>query len=136
MKILLVILPPWLSPASSDFVIKITRCLNAGATVLGVIDMSRIARTASNEGSSKEAAQENYVQEAYENLYSTEERFKKESVEVSIKIKEVTIPEELLTEIKRNNADIVCLAGSFDTLWLEIIRGSLTAPILLVPQER
>lgn len=136
MKMLIVVLPPWLSPASSEFVIKMAKCLNAAATVLGVIDMTRIARIASNEGSSREAAQENYVQEAYENLYSTEERFKRESVEVSIKIQEVTIPEELLTEMKRSNADIVCLAGSIDTLWLEIIRGSLNAPILLVPQER
>jgi nucleotide-binding universal stress UspA family protein len=136
MKILIVVMPPWLSPAGSEFVIKMARCLNADATVLGVIDMSRIARTASNEGSSKELAEENYMQEAYENLYSTEERFKKESVEVSIKTKEITIPEELLTEIKRNNADIVCVAGAIDTLWLEIIRGAMSTPIVLVPQEK
>lgn len=136
MKILVVVLPPWLSPASSGFVIKMAKCLNASATVLGVIDMSRIARIAADEGSSRETAEENHMQEAYENLYATEERFKKEAVKVSLKTVEITVPEELLTEMKRSNADIICLAGAIDTLWLEIIRGALNTPILLIPQER
>lgn len=136
MKILVVVLPPWLSPANTGFVIKMAKCLNARATILGVIDMNRIARIAADEGLGRETAVENHMQEAYENLYASEERFKTETVEVGLKTVEVSVPEELLTEIKRNNPDLVCLAGAIDTLWLEIIRGALTAPILLIPQER
>lgn len=136
MKILVVVLPPWLSPASITFLIKMARCLNASTTVLGVVDTGRIARIAADEGSSRETTVENHMQEVYENLYAAEERYKKEAAEVSLKTVEVAVPEELLTEIKRSNAEVVCLAGAIDTLWLEIIRGALNTPILLIPQER
>lgn len=136
MKILIIAMPNGLSREGTVFLMKMVRSLEASASILSVIDLNRIARIASNEGVDKETARESLVQAAYEDLYAMEDRFKNESVKVTIRTIEVAVPEELIAEIKKGNPDIVCLMGPVDTLWLEMIRGSLAIPIFIVPQEK
>ncbi len=136
MKILIIAMPNGLSRESTSFVMKMVRSLDANAGILSVIDLNRIARIASNEGVDKDTARESLVQAAYEDLYAMEEKFKSESVKVSMRTIEISVPEDLIAEIKKGNPDIICLVGSVDTLWLEMIRGSIAIPIIIIPQEK
>ena len=136
MKVLIIAMQNGVSRENSTFVIKMVRCFEANAGILSVIDLNRVARIASNEGVDKDTARESLVQAAYEGLYAMEEIFKSESVKVSIRTIEVSVPEDLITEIKKGSPDIICLMGPVDTLWLEMIRGSLAIPLVIVPQEK
>jgi len=101
--------------------------------ILIPIDRHVIAHIASNEGVKEIEIRERLLHEAYLNLYHLEDIFSKRGSKVTIAAKEMTLPEELLGEIKKTNPEMLVVIGKIDTVVLESLYGLLRMPILLLP---
>ncbi len=134
-KILIVVFRPDISEDMMSLIIKIIKCSPTHTVILSPIDLHSIKKTASNEGAKVDAIKERFINEAYVNLYHLEDTFKKQALDVTISTKEMRMPEDLISTIKKINPDMLFVVGTIETPVLESLRDALSVPILLLPTE-
>jgi len=114
---------------------KIIQCFKPLIHIMSPIDRHTVARVASNEGLKEAEVRERLLHEAYTDLYHLEDTFSKQGLQVSIAVKEMTLPEGLLDEIKRIDPGMLFVIGKMDTQILESLYSVLHVPMLLLPHE-
>jgi len=115
--------------------IKMLQCFKPLIHIMSPIDRHTVARAASNEGVKDAEVRERLLHEAYTNLYHLEDTFSKQGLQATIAVKEMTLPEELLGEIKRINPEMLVVIGKIDSQIFESLYSALHVPVLLLPTE-
>ena len=115
--------------------IKMLQCFKPLIHIMSPIDRHTVARAASNEGVKDAEVHERLLHEAYTNLYHLEDTFSKQGLQATIAVKEMTLPEELLGEIKRINPEMLVVIGKIDSQIFESLYSALHVPVLLLPTE-
>ncbi len=134
-KVLIIIFDTHTSGDSIEMCIKMLQCLKPLVHVLSPVDRHAVARVASNEGIREADARERALHEAYTNLYHLEDMFSKQSLHITVTAKEMRLPEELLTEIRKTNPGMLVIMGKIESQVLEFLYGSFRKPIFLLPPE-
>jgi hypothetical protein len=116
-----------------EFMIRIVKLFNARVSIMSPIDKQLISRIASNSGIKEEAVEERLINETYLNLYNLEERFKKDAVDVVISARQMSLPDGLIAEIKKEHPEMLFLAGDCDISIIETLKDSLALPIVIFP---
>jgi len=134
-KILILVVDAHVGEGWLEVCIKMLQCFKPLIHIMSPIDRHTVARAASNEGVKDAEVRERLLHEAYTNLYHLEDTFSKQGLQATIAVKEMTLPEELLGEIKRINPEMLVVIGKIDSQIFESLYSALHVPVLLLPTE-
>jgi hypothetical protein len=134
-KILVLVVDTHTGEEWIELCVEMMKCFKPLIQILSLIDRHTITRVASNEGVKEGEVRERLLHDAYINLYHLEDTFSKQGLQVAFSAKEMTLPDELLSELRKTNPGMLVLIGKVDPLLLESLYGSLRIPVLLLPPE-
>jgi hypothetical protein len=126
------------SRASDDWIelcVKMLQYLEPDIHILAPVDRHAVTRIALNEGIKQAEVRERLLHEAYRYLYHLEDTFGKKGLHANIAAKELTLPEELLAEIRKSNPGMLVIIGKVETHTFESLHSLLQLPIISLPQE-
>ncbi|MDH4210808.1 MAG: hypothetical protein OEV79_05110 [candidate division WOR-3 bacterium] len=134
-KVLVVVFDTHTTEDSIVLCIKMMQHFKPLIQIISPVDRHAVTRVASNEGAKEAEVRERMLHETYTNLYHLEDLFSKHGLQVNIAAKEMRLPEELLTEIRKMNPGMLVVVGKIDPVVLETLYGSFHVPILLLAPE-
>jgi hypothetical protein len=134
-KILILVIDTKTSEDWMESCIDMLHCFKPSVQIISPIDRHAVTRIASNEGIREAEVRDRMLHETYMYLYHLEDTFNKQGLQVNIAAREMSLPEDLITELRKKNAGMLVVVGKIEPTILESLYSLLHIPILLLPHE-